>query len=244
MSGIFFMTGWPVANLIYAFQSSNFFSGKMIVLALLSMSVVAWTIMIAKSIDQRRMRFSANRFMDAYRRQRDPLGLYLERQVRGDNPVAIVYEAACSALGLELDARHDGDRLTDEEIRPTLSALQVGAVLSAAEREIADQCLSLEKHMGFLAIAVSASPMLGLLGTVWGVLEAFSAMGQHGAANLTAVAPGIASALMTTVVGLFVALPSAIGYNFLTGGIKKMTVDMDNFADEFASSIQRSFIRD
>ncbi|HMP73595.1 MAG TPA: MotA/TolQ/ExbB proton channel family protein [Kiritimatiellia bacterium] len=243
MPSILIFAPLPLANLSYAFQSANFFSGKMIVIILMVMSVVAWTIMIAKVIEQRRMRFSANRFLDQYRRQDYPLDLYLARRSRGSDPVTVVYNAACSALGLELEHRKEGG-LTDDEIRPTLTALQVGAVRNAAEREIAEQNLTLEKFMGFLAIAVSASPMLGLLGTVWGVLESFSAMGLHGAANLTEVAPGIASALMTTVVGLFVALPSAIGYNILAGGIKKMTVDMDNFADEFASSIQRSYLRE
>ena len=97
--------------------------------------------------------------------------------------------------------------------------------------------------MGILATAVSASPLLGLLGTVWGVLDAFGAMAVAGAANLSAVAPGISAALLTTVVGLLVAIPSAIGYNVLTSKIRELAVQMDNFAQEFVAELQRRFVQ-
>ncbi len=93
--------------------------------------------------------------------------------------------------------------------------------------------------MPLLAISVTAAPFLGLLGTVWGVLVAFTRMTTNlGGALLGAVAPGIAGALLTTVVGLLVALPSAIGYNLLVADIKRMCVEMDNFADELVADLQ------
>lgn len=98
--------------------------------------------------------------------------------------------------------------------------------------------------MGLLATAVSSSPMLGLLGTVWGVMDSFVAMAQQGSVNLSAVAPGIAGALLTTVIGLLVAIPSAIGYNLLASRVRTLSVLMDNFADEFMAEVQRHFIRE
>jgi biopolymer transport protein ExbB/TolQ len=89
---------------------------------------------------------------------------------------------------------------------------------------------------------VSASPFLGLLGTVWGVMEAFGGMAASGSAMLSAVAPGISGALLTTVVGLLVALPSAIGYNLLTNKIRRISVQMDNFAQEFISETQNAYV--
>jgi len=88
---------------------------------------------------------------------------------------------------------------------------------------------------------VSTGPFLGLLGTVWGVMEAFGAMANSGSALLSAVAPGIAGALLTTVVGLLVALPSSIGYNMLTTRIRRLAVQMDNFSQEFAADVQKQF---
>lgn len=96
--------------------------------------------------------------------------------------------------------------------------------------------------MGMLATAVSAAPFLGLLGTVWGVMDAFSGMAQSGSAALSAVAPGISGALLTTIIGLLVALPSMIGYNGLSSRIRRLAVEMDNFAQEFITAIQNEYV--
>ena len=95
-----------------------------------------------------------------------------------------------------------------------------------------------------MATAVTACPFLGLLGTVWGVMDAFSGMAVAGSAQLSAVAPGIAAALLTTVVGLLVALPSAIGYNILTSRVRELQVRTENFSQELIADIQRNFLRD
>jgi biopolymer transport protein ExbB/TolQ len=95
--------------------------------------------------------------------------------------------------------------------------------------------------MGLLATAVSTGPFLGLLGTVWGVMDSFGAMANAGSAMLSAVAPGIAGALLTTVIGLLIALPSSIGYNMLTTRIRQLAVLMDNFSQEFGSDVQKQY---
>ena len=121
-----------------------------------------------------------------------------------------------------------------------LTPRQCEGVRAAAERTVADRVLVLENNMGTVATAVSACPFLGLLGTVWGVMDAFGGMATAGSASLSAVAPGVAGALLTTVVGLLVALPSAVGYNMLTTRIRPLSVQLDNFAQEFTGSVQRT----
>jgi len=83
--------------------------------------------------------------------------------------------------------------------------------------------------------------MLGLLGTVWGVLDAFADMGNKGTVLLSVIAPSISSALVTTVVGLLVAIPSVICYNNLAGKVRQLTTDMDGFADELMGRIACEF---
>ena len=95
--------------------------------------------------------------------------------------------------------------------RRCLHEVQLSGIRNVAERTMADQALLLENSMGLLATAASTAPFLGLLGTVWGVMEAFGGMAVTGTAMLSAVAPGISGALLTTVIGLLVALPSAVG---------------------------------
>ena len=97
--------------------------------------------------------------------------------------------------------------------------------------------------MGLLATAVTGAPFLGLLGTVWGVMDAFKAMAVTGSVMLSEVAPGISGALLTTVVGLLVALPSLIGYNLLSSEIRRMSVAMENFSDELVKDLERHFLR-
>ncbi len=96
--------------------------------------------------------------------------------------------------------------------------------------------------MAWLGSAYTVAPMMGLFGTVWGVMIAFESMGQQGMANLSAVAPGIASALLTTVVGLVVAIPSAIGSNKLNEKIRFLGIQMENFSEKFAARLQQSFL--
>jgi len=236
----------PLANIGYSFTTSDT-SGKVIIFLLLAMSVYAWTIMVSKFLDLRKARAMSDRFILAYRKDGQPLGLFLKRQNYPESPVFRVYEKACMALGIEMesrDGRFDVESLGLGGSVPRLSLLQLGAIRNASEREVTDQVLSLEQKMGILATAVSASPLMGLLGTVWGVMNSFTGMAEQGSANLSAVAPGIAAALLTTVVALIVALPSAIGYNILTSEIRTLTVQMDNFADSLVADMQRSFIRE
>ena len=233
--------------MIYAFQTSNFLSGKLIVFILFGASILAWSVMVSKASELRKAYDASKQFLHAFRHEKHPLGLFIKRHNFSESPLFKVYESACTAVSIELDARGNNDaelftRSMDPKMK--LSPLQVSAVRNAAERQIADQILELENKMGFLATAVSSSPLLGLLGTVWGVLDAFSDMAVKGMANLSAVAPGIAGALLTTVIGLLVALPSAIGYNYLASRIRTLSVQMDNFADEFIAELQRLFIRE
>ncbi len=236
----------PLADFLYAFRESNFLSGKLIIIILFSGSIFAWTVMVSKSLELRRAREAARRFLDLYRREQHPLGLFLRKQRLPYSPPAKVYESACMAVGVEFESRGASEDLFARggEGRIRLTPLQIDTIRNAAERQCNDQVLVLESRMGLLSIAVSASPLMGLLGTVWGVLDSFSQMALQGSANLSAVAPGIASALLTTVVGLLVAIPSSIGYNMLASRIREMTVQMDNFADEFTAELQRTYVRE
>jgi len=235
----------PLANSFWYAYDTSTFSGKAIIIILLAMSVYAWTIMVSKYSELKRARAMSEKFVQAYRRDDQPLGIFLQRQRYPESPVYRVYEKACMAVGVEIESREGrSDSTTLGGSSPRLNQMQLGAVRNAAEREVADQLLILEDKMGTLATAVSASPLMGLLGTVWGVMNSFSAMALFGSVQLSAVAPGIAGALLTTVIGLLVAIPSAVGYNALSNQIRNLTVQMDNFADALVADMQRNFIRE
>ncbi|MCX7817768.1 MAG: MotA/TolQ/ExbB proton channel family protein [Kiritimatiellae bacterium] len=239
------------ADIRQAFIDSNWLSGKLIVLVLIVASIGAWSVMYSKWRDLRRARRASEDFLAAFRQESNPLAIFLQNRSAAfrDSPVFQVYQAGCVAIGVEIgesEMRTLGAVASGGATRrqAMLSPLQIEVVRRVTERTVADQALQLESGMGWLMIAVSASPMLGLLGTVWGVLDAFGAMAHRGAANLSAVAPGISGALLTTVVGLLVALPSSVGYNVLAGHIRTLAVQMDNFSQEFVAEVQRAFSRE
>jgi biopolymer transport protein TolQ len=235
----------PAANVLYALEQSDL-AGKVIVAVLFVGSMLSWTVMLSKSREIGAARKGAMRFLSAYRQEAHPAALFIKRQPRQPNPLAAVYEKTCVALGGSLEAR-GADRgdlfmggMGAAPIR--LHEAHMAAVRNTAERTVADQALVLESSMGLLATATTAAPFLGLLGTVWGVMDAFGGMATTGSALLSEVAPGISAALLTTVVGLLVALPSVIGYNLLSDRIRHLTVQVDNFAQELIADIERHYL--
>ncbi len=233
------------SGLIFALKESNM-AGKIIVVILFVGSMMVWSIMVTKWRELNQADRVSRRFLSAYRKEAHPVALFLKRSKYDASPLYVVYEKTCLALGSALESRGaDPDDLFMGAVGGTegsrLEELHVGAIRNVAERNVADEALLLEDNMGLLATSTTTAPFLGLLGTVWGVMESFAGMANTGGALISAVAPGISGALLTTVVGLLVALPSAIGYNMLSDHIRKMTVMMDNFSQELVSDMERHY---
>ena len=117
------------------------------------------------------------------------------------------------------------------------------AVEAVLENEVSNQLQQLETRIGMLATLVSLSPFLGLFGTVWGVMMAFCGIAVAGKSDFTALAPGVAGALLTTVAGLVVAIPSLVGYNLLGGTLRQLTIIMDNFTEQFMVTLKLSQLK-
>ena len=128
------------------------------------------------------------------------------------------------------------------ETADKISPAQMGAVNAAMERAVGETALELESQMILLATAVSGSPFLGLLGTVWGVMDTFTDVAVAGSPNIATMAPGVSGALITTVMSLCVAIPAMFGYNFLVTSIRGIIVEMDNFAAELASEFEHKYV--
>jgi biopolymer transport protein ExbB/TolQ len=125
-----------------------------------------------------------------------------------------------------------------------LSLKAMEHVKRTLERSVAQESLKLESGLILLAIAVSGAPFLGLLGTVWGVMSTFGHVAQAQSASLAQMAPGVAAALITTVAGLLVAIPSMFGYNWLVHTLRVITVELDNFAQELVSRMEIEYLKD
>jgi biopolymer transport protein ExbB/TolQ len=110
------------------------------------------------------------------------------------------------------------------------------------ERAVSTEGMALEKGMIVLSTAVAGGPFIGLLGTVWGVMETFSGVAKANAASLTAMAPGVAGALIATVIGLLVAIPAMFAYNFMVTQVRGITQELDDFASEFSTQLNHGYV--
>lgn len=233
-----FHTSIAASGAYYAFETSDL-TGKAIVLILMFGSVVTWTVMIEKGISLYKAKKASEVFIEIFRKKKYPLATIKEAE-RSISPVARVCENGIDRLmefyGIgENQAAFYG---TSQMPEKKLTTAEIEAVRTVLEREVSDQILVLEEKVGLLATAVSVSPFLGLFGTVWGIMLAFCSLAVQGRADIGALAPGVSGALLTTVVGLVVAIPSLVGYNLVTVTIRKITVYMDNFVEEFLAKIK------
>src|ERR1051325_3028438 len=230
---IFFLAKSDV-ELIYIWNNATP-EGKAIIILLVGFSLLAWSVMGAKAIEMRRAARMNQYFNEEFARQKNVLAIY-ERNVEVEGcPNYTVYKAGSS----ELQARLQNSKKPGEV---SLKAME--HIKRALERTVAEEALKLESGLIFLAIAVSGAPFLGLLGTVWGVMSAFSYVAMKGNADLATMAPGVSAALITTVAGLLVAIPSMFGYNWLVHHLRVLKVELDNFAHDLVSKMENEFLKD
>lgn len=212
--------------------------GKAIIAVLIVFSIFAWSVMAAKAMQMRRAK-KLNQFFEAeFRTQKHVLDVYDRKLQVPDCPLFMVYQEGCR----ELDSRLRAPGSTTRKRFVSLKAME--HVKRTLERTVSQQSLKLESGLILLAIAVSGAPFLGLLGTVWGVMSAFSYVAMKGSADLKTMAPGVSGALITTVAGLLVAIPSMFGYNWLVHNLRVATVELDNFAQELVSHIETEYLQE
>jgi len=225
------------AELLYIIEKATP-EGKAIIVCLFVFSLVAWTVMIQKALEMRRAKKLNLYFAAEFKNQPHVLGIFDRRLAVEGCPLFAVYQSG----SFELDARLKN---TSGEARKKFVSLKgMEHVKRSLENTVAQQSLKLESGLILLAIAVSGAPFLGLLGTVWGVMSTFGHIAQQNNASLLAMAPGVSAALVTTVAGLLVAIPSMFGYNWLVHNLRVLTVELDNFAQELVSRMETEFLEE
>ena len=218
-----------------AFQESDLF-GKLILLVLFTFSVFTWSVILRKYLAFRQAQVASHAFRGTYRKHsNDPLQLIKEEIYLDECPF---FEIADCALG----SLHETIERRGANPRPTVPLATVEAIEKSLDRTISDETLKLERGLNLLATAASACPLVGLLGTVWGVLIAFQRVAVEASAQIHVISQGISVALSTTVVGLLVAIPSLVMYNWMTTIIRRFETEMESFASEVLEDIERRYV--
>ena len=226
--------------LYYAYQNSDAVGRFIVVFLVIGMSALTWTTMLDKALSLSKAKRLSSRFLFRFRENtRHIASSSLVRDADNDpSPIAQIYNAGVEKLLEFYEQAQDSNVISGHVVPVKLSEAQFNAIEAVIEREVSVQIEHLETRIGMLGTLVSLSPFCGLFGTVWGVMMAFCGIAVAGKADFTALAPGVAGALLTTVAGLVVAIPSLIGYNILNGTIRSLTVQMDNFTEEFMAKIK------
>jgi len=216
-------------NIVQVYLTSDTV-GQVIVVGLAVFSLIAWTVMLGKHFELKRLRLLNHSFDQRLRDERSLLDLPESFRQRRSVPYADLFADAvesywrAAAIGKEKNRDSTRARLEHAE--------------NALQRALARQTLRYESSMIFLATIVSGAPFLGLLGTVWGVMSSFSAISVQQTASIQTIAPGVAAALLTTVAGLVVAIPSMFGYNLLLANTRRLITEMENFASSLADRLE------
>ena len=201
---------------------------------LLLLSVFSWALILQKWHQLAGMDNKSTRFLEMFRSGGGLPNPKALRSRSNGTPLVAVYDAGYAELAAQLDHANAPATPSPSGARvKNANAIRV-EMQSAASEEVR----RLEKGMSTLATIASASPFIGLFGTVWGVMDAFLGLGDAGAASLRAVAPGIAEALITTAAGLFAAIPALVAYNHYLHSIRSIAARMDMFAAEFVAKIE------
>lgn len=200
---------------------------KIVMLGLLFASVWCWAIIVDKIQLYARTKRDMNKFEQVFWSGQSLEQLYQTLSDRSTRGLAAIFVAAMK----EWKRSHEQGASSFIGVQARLEK-----VLDVA---IARESEALEKRLGFLATVGSASPFVGLFGTVWGIMNSFFSIAASKSTNLAVVAPGIAEALFATALGLLAAIPAVVAYNKFSSDANKLTGRMDGFADEFSTILSR-----
>ena len=228
-------------SLVNGFLQSSMM-GKGIVIVQILASIVMVAVIIGKVKELASTGSLTRRISRDVMTGRDVLEYYLARHPNLHSPIENIYHGTCDRLFklLSPDTRTSFSRGAGVQ-GAALTRNEIELVKSHCEHILDEEELRAEHGMGAIATVVALAPMLGLLGTVWGVLDAFADMGAAGSATIATMAPAISSALVTTVVGLLIAIPGVCAYNRLNATLRTLISEMEGFADDLVGRIALEF---
>lgn len=208
---------------------------KGVLVVLMVFSIVSWALIVEKAFQFRRVRRQTLEFLRVFREARRTSIVHTAARRLRQSPLAQLYSAAYQEVSGIPEVL---DKVLDD-FDEGLNGDRLEAVNRALRRASALEVARLEHYLPFLATTASATPFIGLFGTVWGVMAAFHGIGAQGSASLAVVAPGISEALVATAAGLGAAIPAVIGYNYFVNRVKHWAVEMEGFTMDLLNVLSR-----
>ena len=210
---------------------------KSVLLILLTFSIFSWAVMLDRFLTYRRNLTRSRDFYQALRNAIKVSELMVTAKNSKDCPVKELFVETYRELHEQVKPQPGAEQ--PQDVRPQVR--HADNLERTLQRVMTAEMVKMETGMAFLATTASATPFIGLFGTVWGIMDAFQAIGQTGSATLASVAPGISEALITTAGGLFAAVPALMGYNLLGRKIKAYRMYMEQFSLDLINFLMNRF---
>ncbi len=208
---------------------------KLILLILAASSAASWILIFWKAKQFRVVRLQGNRFLQKMERATGLVDAYKSVLALPESPYGRVFRQGMNFFSeLRPGALREGAPPSEG-----LSLTQLQVLKLVLEKEEAEERDELAEGLIWLAVLGSVSPLMGLMGTVLGITTTFLGITASGSTNISAVAPGVAAALVTTVAGLFVAIPAVIAYNHFLAKLNLVSGELEGFSSEFIGTLAR-----
>jgi biopolymer transport protein TolQ len=208
---------------------------KLILLLLLTFSVTTWILIFQKSMLFQKTARDTGKFLSTFRQSARFSEIKSVCDKFPFSPQVGLFLAGFSELNFQL--RHQKTATSGGQ--PKVRSLD--SINRVLQRASFVEIAKMEKNLSLLATVAATAPFVGLLGTVWGIIEAFAQIGQQKSASLAVVAPGIAEALIATAFGLFAAIPAVMGYNFFINKVRGVAAEMEDFCLELLGIVEKNF---
>ncbi len=217
---------------------------KLILSLLALLSLISWAIVLGKLVQFRRADAHSEQFLEAFRRSSRFSEVNAQAGKLHASPLVGIFQAGYAEIDGQIKHARDlapqaplasGTEGHDYRIT-SLPALE-----RSLARAVSVEVLGISRWTSFLATTAAAAPFIGLFGTVWGIMGAFSDIGAAGSTSLSTVAPGIAEALVNTAAGLAAAIPALVAYNYFANRTRRLKARMDDFVLELTNLAERNF---
>lgn len=214
--------------------------GQVVMLLLLFFSIVSWSIIFMKFRLFRNVRLDSEDFLETFWNSGN-----LNEASEAAEDFTYSPEASVFIAGFNELKKINKIRARGEDSKPETLEMQLATMdnLKRALRKAEDEEINkLGNLLPFLATTGSATPFIGLFGTVWGIMVSFHDIGQRGSASLAVVAPGISEALVATAAGLAAAIPAVIFYNYFSNKLTHVQYNVQSFASDFLNLVERDLL--
>lgn len=222
---------------ILRFFAETGWTAKIVLIILVVFSLGSWSVILAKWRELAVARKQSAAFVQAFRKAGRLSDVAQVVKRHRDSPLASMFQAGYTELESQIT--------TARKAAGTDGAYRIRSldnVNRSLERAFGAERERLQRALPMLATTASATPFIGLFGTVWGIMNTFRAIGATGSTSILTVAPGIAEALVNTAAGLLAAIPAVVAYNHLLAKVRKLDRQMEDFRLEFLNLVERNFM--